>query len=120
MAEAMREVRSVSLYERRVGSGPPVVMLHGGPGASHDYLRPGFDLLAQGRELVYYDQRGGGRSPVGRDVPVGWQEHVADLDALREQWGLERLTICGYSWGGLLAMLYAVSHPTRVERLARE
>jgi proline iminopeptidase len=118
MAETMREVRGVSLYERRVGSGPPVVMLHGGPGASHDYLRPGFDLVAQGRELVYYDQRGGGRSPVGRDVPVGWQEHVADLDALREQWGLERLTICGYSWGGLLAMLYAVTHPARVERLA--
>lgn len=118
MAEAMREVRGVSLYERRVGSGPPVVMLHGGPGASHDYLRPGFDLVAQGRELVYYDQRGGGRSPVGRDVPVGWREHVADLDALRELWGLERLTICGYSWGGLLAMLYAVTHPARVERLA--
>ena len=114
----MREVRGVSLYERRVGSGPPVVMLHGGPGASHDYLRPGFDRLAQGRELVYYDQRGGGRSPVGRDVPVGWREHVADLDTLREQWGLERLTICGYSWGGLLAMLYSVTHPTRVERLA--
>ena len=118
MDETMREVRGVSLYERRVGSGPPVVMLHGGPGASHDYLRPGFDRLAQGRELVYYDQRGGGRSPVGRDVSVGWREHVADLDALREQWGLERLTICGYSWGGLLAMLYSVTHPTRVEQLA--
>ena len=118
MAETMREVRGVSLYEHRVGAGPPVVMLHGGPGASHDYLRPGFDRLAQGRELVYYDQRGGGRSPVGRDVPVGWQEHVADLDALREQWGHVRLTLCGYSWGGLLAMLYAITHPTRVERLA--
>jgi len=118
MAEALREVRGVSLYERRVGSGPPVVMLHGGPGASHDYLRPGFDLLAGSRTLVYYDQRGGGRSPVARDVPVGWQEHVADLDALRELWGQERLAICGYSWGGLLAMLYAVTHPARVERLA--
>jgi proline iminopeptidase len=93
-------------------------MLHGGPGASHDYLRPGFDRLALGRTLVYYDQRGGGRSPVARDVPLGWQEHVADLDALREHWGLERLTICGYSWGGLLAMLYALTHPARVERLA--
>jgi len=118
MDETMREVRGVALYEHRVGSGPPVVVLHGGPGASHDYLRPGFDLLAQGRTLVYYDQRGGGRSPVPRDVPVGWQEHVADLDALREQWGLDRLTLCGYSWGGLLAMLYAVTHPERVERLA--
>jgi proline iminopeptidase len=118
MAETERAVRGVSLFERRVGSGPPVVVLHGGPGASHDYLRPGFDLLARGRTLVYYDQRGGGRSPVARDVPVGWQEHVADLEALRDAWGEERLTLCGYSWGGLLAMLYAVTHPARVERLA--
>lgn len=93
-------------------------MLHGGPGAHHDYLLPGFDLLAPGRELIYYDQRGGGRSPVARDIPVGWTEHVADLEALRKIWGLERLTLAGYSWGGLLALLYAVRHPDRVARLA--
>jgi proline iminopeptidase len=111
-------VRGVSLFERRVGNGPPVVVLHGGPGADHEYLRPGFDALAHGRELIYYDQRGGGRSPVPRDVPVDWREQVADLEALREVWGLERLTIVGYSWGGLLALLYATEHPERIERLA--
>lgn len=93
-------------------------MLHGGPGAHHDYLLPGFDLLAHGRTLVYYDQRGGGRSPVARDVPVGWREQVADLEALRDVWGLDRLDLCGYSWGALLAMLYAVTHPRRVASLA--
>ena len=67
---------------------------------------------------MYYDQRGGGRSAVGRDVPVGWQEHVADLEALRAAWGLEQLVIAGYSWGGLLGMLYAIHHPERVARLA--
>jgi proline iminopeptidase len=95
-----------------------VVVLHGGPGAHHDYLLPGFDALAVGRELIYYDQRGGGRSAVPRDVPVGWTEHVADLEALREAWKLDRLTIAGYSWGGLLALLYALDHTTRVARLA--
>jgi proline iminopeptidase len=111
-------VRGVSIFERRVGQGPPAVVLHGGPGADHGYLLPGFDTLSIGRELVYYDQRGGGRSPVARDVPVGWREHVADLDALRDIWGLARLVLLGYSWGGLLAQLYAVEHPDRVERLA--
>jgi proline iminopeptidase len=111
-------VRGVDLFVRRTGSGRPVVVLHGGPGAHHDYLLPGFDALADGRELIYYDQRGGGRSPVGRDVPVGWTEHVADLDALRVLWRLDRLTIAGYSWGGLLALLYALQHPAAVERLA--
>ena len=116
--EGMVAVRGVELFVRRVGQGPPTVVLHGGPGAHHDYLLPGFDALADGRELIYYDQRGGGRSPVARDVAVGWTEQVADRDALRTAWGLERLTLAGYSWGGLLALLYALSHPGRVGRLA--
>ena len=113
-----REVGGISIFERRVGSGPPTVVLHGGPGAHHDYLLPGFDALAQGRELIYYDQRGGGRSPVSRDTPVGWREHVADLEELRQQWGIKSLTLAGYSWGGLLALLYAIEFPERVTRLA--
>jgi len=118
VTETRRLVRGVSLFERRAGSGPPTVVLHGGPGAHHDYLLPGFDALATRRTLIYYDQRGGGRSPVPREVPVGWRDQVADLEALRNIWGLERLSIAGYSWGGLLALLYATEHPDRVERLA--
>jgi proline iminopeptidase len=111
-------VPGAELFVRRVGSGRPAVVLHGGPGADHEYLRPGFDALAEGRELIYYDQRGGGRSPVPRTVPVGWTEQVADLEALRQHWEIEQLTIVGYSWGGLLALLYALEHPGRVGRLA--
>lgn len=106
------------LFTRRFGSGPLVVVLHGGPGAHHDYLLPQYDLLAKGRTLFYYDQRGGGQSPVPHDTPVGWREHVADLHELRAALGLERLTLCGYSWGGLLAILYLLEHPGNVERMA--
>lgn len=98
--------------------GPATVVLHGGPGAHHDYLLPGFDTLADRRTLIYYDQRGGGRSPVPRDIPVGWREQVEDLEALRVEWGIERLSLAGYSWGALLALLYAIEHPGCVERLA--
>jgi proline iminopeptidase len=112
------EVNGVRLFTRRVGAGPLVLVLHGGPGAHHDYLLPQYDLLAQRRALFYYDQRGGGRSPVPRATPVGWREHVADLEGLRGALGLERLTLCGYSWGALLALLYYLEHPTRVERFA--
>jgi proline iminopeptidase len=117
-AETLVELNGVRLYTRHVGNGPSVVVLHGGPGAHHDYLLPQYDRLAEGRTLLYYDQRGGGRSPVPRDVAVGWREHVADLEALRDHWQLERLTLLGYSWGGLLAVLYALEHPDRVARLA--
>ena len=108
----------MTLFTRTAGDGPDVVVLHGGPGAHHDYLLPQFDRLAVGRRLRYYDQRGGGRSPVDRDTPVGWREHVADLRELLDAWTIARATLLGYSWGGLLAMLYAIAHPDRVERLA--
>lgn len=113
-----RQVRGVEIFERRIGSGPEVVVLHGGPGAHHDYLLPGVDALATGRTLIYYDQRGGGRSVVGRDVAVTATEQVHDLEALRDVWGLEQMHLVGYSWGGLLAMLYAIAHPDRVASLA--
>jgi proline iminopeptidase len=111
-------VNGVTLHTRRIGEGPDVIVLHGGPGAHHDYLLPQYDRLANGRTLRYYDQRGGGRSAVGGDVPVGWREHVADLAGLVDHWRLASTTLLGYSWGGLLAMLFAVNHPHRVARLA--
>ncbi len=112
------DVDGVRLFTRRTGGGPLVVVLHGGPGAHHDYLLPQYDLLARNRTLFYYDQRGGGQSPVSRETPVGWREHVADLEALRRHVGIAKLTLLGYSWGGLLAVLYALEHPEQVERLA--
>lgn len=111
-------IDGVRLFTRRVGAGPRVVVLHGGPGAHHDYLLPQYDRLATGRELFYYDQRGGGQSPVDRATAVGWHEHVADLEAVRQTLGGDPLTLLGYSWGGLLAVLYYLEHPDRVARLA--
>jgi len=118
----MLEVVGAQLFTLEIGDGPEVVvMLHGGPGASHDYLRPQLDALAEPgkRRLFYYDQRGSGRSPLAAGTaPGGYGDHVADLEEVRRALGVERLSLCGYSWGALLAMLYAVGHPERVARLA--
>lgn len=117
----MLKVPGAQLFTLQVGDGPDVaVVLHGGPAASHDYLRPQLDRAASSsRRLFYYDQRGGGRSPLDPgEPPAGWQTHVADLDRVRQHLGVPRLTPLGYSWGGLLAMLYALEHPDRVDKLA--
>src|SRR5829696_8089732 len=92
----------------RVGA-PRLLVLHGGPGAHHDYLLPQMLRLADaGFELVLYDQRGGGRSKTDDRAPIGWRTHVDDLAAVVAELGLEPLSLVGYSWGGLLALLYAV------------
>jgi proline iminopeptidase len=118
----MLDVDGAQLFTLVVGAetGAPTVMLHGGPGASHDYLRPGMDALAEdSRRLFYYDQRGGGRSPLAPGVaPAGWQTHVADLEAVRRHLDVSQLTLVGYSWGALLALLYTLEHRDHVAKLA--
>jgi proline iminopeptidase len=88
--------------------GRRVLVLHGGPGASHDYLLPQMLRIATGRELVFYDQRGGGRSRVDATAPVTWQVHVDDLARVAVELRVDPLVAIGYSWGGLLAMLHAI------------
>jgi proline iminopeptidase len=63
--------------------------------------------LAGGRELLFYDQRGGGRSKTDDRRPITWRTQAADLGALIQEFGLDRPLVVGYSWGGLLALLYA-------------
>lgn len=90
------------------GGGERALVLHGGPGAHHDYLLPQMLALASTRELVFYDQRGGGASRTDAPEPITWQTHVHDLAAVVHELDLSPLTIIGYSWGGLLALLYAL------------
>ena len=100
---------------------PRLLVLHGGPGAHHDYLLPQMLELARvggGRELVFYDQRGGGKSRVSDTSPITWDTHVNDLAAVITEFSLDRPIIVGYSWGGLLAMLYA-SEAARRDELPR-
>jgi len=87
--------------------------LHGGPGADHQYLLPQMLDLARDHELILYDQRGGGRSRTDDPAPITWQTHVADLGAVANELGASPLEIVGYSWGGLLALLYTVEAGSR-------
>jgi proline iminopeptidase len=83
-------------------------VLHGGPGAHHDYLLPQFLELSDEYELVFYDQRGGGQSKTDDRAPITWQTHVDDLDMLIGELNIDPLSLVGYSWGGLLALLFSI------------
>src|ERR1051325_5323441 len=85
-----------------------LLVLHGGPGAHHDYLLPQMLRLADRHDVLFYDQRGGGRSRSDGGEEITWRTHVADLDRVVGELGVVPLTLVGYSWGGLLALLYAI------------
>jgi len=106
------------LFCRDVGDGPPVVVVHGGPDFDHCYFLPELDRLADAFRLIYYDQRGRGRSAAGvRPEDVTLRSEVEDLDRVRRHFGLESIAVLGHSWGGVLAMEYAIRHPERVAQL---
>jgi proline iminopeptidase len=82
----------------------------------HGYMRQ-LDGLADGWQLVYYDQRGSGNSPAGDPNRITFAGFIADLDGLREVLGIEQLDLIGHSLGAWIAILYAVAHPERVHSL---
>ena len=114
----MLQVTGARLHVREIGSGPPLVVLHGGPDFDHHYLVPELDELADLFRLVYYDQRGRGRSSPGvvpEDVTI--ESEVDDLERVREYVGVDRIAVLGHSWGCLLALEWATRHPERASHL---
>jgi len=119
-AEGTIQGDGAALFYRTVGSGPDVlVMIHGGPGMDMGYMVPDFAPLAEHHRLLFYDQRGGGRSQLLADDPAQYTiaRHVADLEALRRHFGLERMTLVAHSFGPAIAASYAIAHPDRVARM---
>lgn len=96
------------------GSGPPLVLCHGGPGL-WDYLQPLARLLSGTARVIRWEQRGCGRSQLRG--PYSVQRSAADLDQLRAHLGYDRWIVGGHSWGATLALHYALADPARVEAL---
>jgi proline iminopeptidase len=111
-------VGATSLYVREVGRGRPLVVLHGGPDFDQAYLQPELDALADTYRLIYYDQRGRGRS-AERVQPedVTLASDLDDLATLRRSLRLNAPALLGHSWGTVLALESALRHPARVSHL---
>lgn len=109
----------VRIFYHVVGGGPDtVVVVSGGPGLSYTYLAADLAPLAHGRTVIFYDQRGSGRSTLVFDPALLTKERqAADIEALRRHFGLEKLSLVGHSFGAVFAAQYAADFPSRTERL---
>ena len=96
---------------------PALFLLHGGPGGDHASFKTSSAALRDVAQLVYVDHRGCGRSSPGDPVLYTLDSNIDDLDALREHLGLGRISVLGSSYGGMVALGYALRYPERLANL---
>lgn len=111
-------VGNSKLYYEEEGRGIPLVLISGGPGATHHAFHPYFSQIKNDARIIYYDQRGTGKSSTdntGKTYTI--KQAVEDLDALRKALGIDKWAVLGWSYGGLLAQCYALTYPEHITGL---
>jgi proline iminopeptidase len=111
------DIGDCKLYCEQEGQGMPLVLLHGGPGATHHNFHPDFSRAKDFAHIIYYDQRGCGLSDYQPGGGYTVDQAVDDLDRLRRALGIDQWVVLGHSYGGLLAQCYAVKYPEKVQGL---
>jgi len=116
--EGYVDVGGMFIYYEQLGTGEPLVILHGGPGASHDYLLPYLIPLAKTHRLILIDERGSGKS-TKLDEPAGYtvDAMVEDVEAVRRSLNLGKIDVLGHSYGGVLAQAYALKYQDTIGHL---
>jgi proline iminopeptidase len=109
-------IRDVSLNVKVKGHGYPLVLMHGGPGADL-YTLMSFKPCADQFTLVFYDHRCNGRSGMADFSTLTWENLTADADGLRERLGFDQWAVLGHSFGGYVALEYALRYPNRLSHL---
>jgi proline iminopeptidase len=118
--EGFLKVGGFRIYYRSEGEPTrgTILGLHGGPGASYDYLSPLFDLAKTGRRVVLYDQSGGGKSQLLKNPALyNIERYVEEVEGVRRALKLGKVHLFGHSWGGMLAQAYALKYQTNLSSL---
>jgi proline iminopeptidase len=116
--EGYIDSRGVLIYYKTIGRGAPIVLLHGGPGGSHDYFLPFLLPLARHNRLIFIDERGSGKSQQLEDPAAYTVENmVEDVEAVRQGLVLGKITLLGHSYGGVLAQAYALKYQNNLTHL---
>jgi proline iminopeptidase len=112
------KINGAKLFVKTMGSGEPIVMVHDGPGFNYLYFLPQFKELAKHYMLIFYDQRASGKSSADVDSnSITMDNFVKDLEGIRKLFGLKKMNLFGHSWGGLIAMNYAIKYPQNLRAL---
>jgi proline iminopeptidase len=111
------EVNGTKLFHVESGRGIPFIAVHGGLGYDHAYLRNALAPAEDLARVIYFDQRGNGRSDPVPMSTITFEQLAADIDALREEFGFDRIGVIGHSYGGFVAQQYATTYPDRVSHL---
>lgn len=116
--EGYVDAHGLMIYYKIFGRGKPLLILHGGPGASHDYFLPYLTPLARHYQLIFIDERGSGRSQTLEDVSGYTVENmVEDVEAVRQALGLGQINLLGHSYGGVVAQAYALKYQKNLSHL---
>ncbi len=111
----VREINGTQLFVETCGKGEPMIVIHGGPGLDHSYLLPQMYGLSDYYHLIFFDQRACGKS--ASNSPITLDVLVEDIEAIRTELDLGSIHLLGHSWGGLLAMKYAILYPDHLTSL---
>jgi len=118
MTEGFVDANGVLIYYTSLGTGDPLLIVHGGPGATHDYFLPWLLPLARHNRVVFIDERGSGRSEKLEDVKQYTVENmVEDVEAVRLALNLGKINLLGHSYGGVLAQAYALKYQGNLRHL---
>lgn len=101
----------------RLTQKPVCFVLHGGPGEAHGYFKPFLNELTEDMQLVYIDQRGSGYSAKGQQESYSLENNVEDIEELRKYLGLEKVWLLGHSYGGMVALKYALKYDVHLAGL---
>ncbi|MGB4773407.1 MAG: alpha/beta fold hydrolase [Chitinophagaceae bacterium] len=116
--DTLLSVNGTSLFIREIGTGTPIIIVHGGPGLNHAYFLPHLNPLSKKYRLIFYDQRACGNSSGNLDSSqMTLNLFTEDIESIRQTLNLGNIAVLGHSWGALVAMKYAIKYPNHISRL---
>ncbi|MFT6827108.1 MAG: proline iminopeptidase [Roseivirga sp.] len=112
------QINGTDLFYKTIGHGEPLIIVHGGPVLDHSYFLPQLESLSENYQLIFYDQKVSGRSSIEVDSSTMTLDGFAeDIESIRNAFKLDKINLLGHSWGGLIAMTYAIKYNQHLDKL---